>query len=74
MINDRLQAVLQRIANWPDDRQEQLAELALAIDAEISGLPYQASADELEAIDKAMAGEAASEEEINITYASFPRL
>lgn len=71
MIKDHLRAVLQRVANWPEDRQEQLAELALAIEAEMSGSPYQASADELEAIDAALSGETASKEEIKLTYANF---
>lgn len=73
MIKDHLRAVLQRVAGWPEDRQEQLAELALEIEAEMSGSPYQASDDELKAIDEAMAGEAANEEEINKTYATFSR-
>lgn len=73
MIKDHLKAILQRVASWPEDRQEQLAELALEIEAEMSGRPYQASADELKAIDEAMAGETANEEEINTTYGTFPR-
>ena len=73
MIKDHLKAVLQRVASWPEDRQEQLAELALAIETEMSGKPYQASADELKAIDEAIAGEVASEEEINTTYAKLSR-
>jgi hypothetical protein len=73
MIKDHLRAVLQRVADWPEDRQEELAELALAIEAEISGSPYQASADELAAIDAALAGEPASKEEINLTYDNFRR-
>jgi hypothetical protein len=73
MIKDHLRAVLQRVANWPEDRQEELAELALAIEAEMSGSPYQASGEELEAIDAALSGETASKEEINLTYANFSR-
>jgi hypothetical protein len=69
MIKDHLKAVLQRVASWPEDRQEQLAELALEIEAEMSSNPYPASADELKAIDEAMAGETANEEEINKAYA-----
>lgn len=73
MIKDHLRAVLERVASWPDDRREQLAELALEIEAEMAGSPYQASADELKSIDKAMAGETASEEEINAVYAKLSR-
>jgi hypothetical protein len=73
MIKDHLRAVLQRVANWPEDRQEQLARVALAIEAEMSGRPYQASADELAAIDEGLSGETAGKEEINLTYDNFHR-
>ncbi len=68
MIKDHFKAVLQRVATWPDERQEQLAALALEIEAEMAGDPYHASADELKAIDEAMAGETADKQEIKKTY------
>jgi len=71
MINSHLKSVLDRVANWPDERQQELAEIALAIEAEMSNRPYQATSDELQAIDEGLAGGTASEEEINTAYAKF---
>ena len=70
-MKSHLKAVLQRVASWPEHRQEQLAELACEIEAEMARQPYQASPEELKAIDEAMAGGTASEEEINTAYAKL---
>ena len=37
MTKDQVKAVLDRIPTWPEDRQQELAELALEIDAELAG-------------------------------------
>jgi hypothetical protein len=50
-----------------------LAELALEIEAEFTGEPYRATADELRAIDEGLAGEAASSEEVEKAFTSFRR-
>jgi len=71
MTNDQVKAILARVPTWPDDRQQELAELALEIEAELTGDGYEATPDELKAIDKGLAGEAASEEEIKAAFASF---
>jgi hypothetical protein len=42
-----------------EERQQELAELALEIEAELAGHGYDATADELTAIDERLAGEAA---------------
>jgi hypothetical protein len=73
MIPTDLKAVLERVSTWPEERQRQLAELALEIEAEMSDSAYQASAEELHAIDEGLAGEAASQEEIEAAFASFRR-
>jgi hypothetical protein len=64
MTNDPVKAVLERVSTWPEDRQQELAELALEIEAELAGASYEATPNELTAIDEGLAGEAASEEEI----------
>jgi hypothetical protein len=62
---------LGRVQTWPDDRQQELAELALEIEAELASEGYEATPGELMAIDEGLAGEAASEEEIEAAFANF---
>jgi hypothetical protein len=71
MTKDQVRAVLERVSTWPQDRQQELAEVALEIEAELAGGQYDAKPDELAAIDKGLAGEAASEEEVNAAFALF---
>jgi hypothetical protein len=73
MTKDQVKAVLARVPTWPDDKQQELAELALEIEAELAGDAYEATPDELTAIDEGLAGEAASEEEIKAVFASLRR-
>ena len=73
MMSADLKAVLDRVFTWPEERQRQLAELALEIEAEMSDSAYQASAEELQAIDEGLAGEPASQEEVEAAFASFRR-
>ena len=58
---------------WPEDRQQELAELALEIAAELAGTKYDATPDELAAIDEALSGDAANEEEVKAAFAPFRR-
>jgi hypothetical protein len=71
MTKDEVKAVLERIASWPEDRQQELAEVALEIEAEVAGTEYEATPDELAAIDEGLSGEAASEEEVEAAFALF---
>jgi hypothetical protein len=71
MTKDEVKVVLDWVPTWPEDRQQAFAEVALEIEAELAGAGYQATEDELAAIDEGLAGEAASEEEVN---AAFPLL
>jgi hypothetical protein len=71
MTKDQVKAVLERVPTWPEDRQQELAELALQIEAELAGTGYDATLDELAAIDEALAGEAASEAEVKAAFALF---
>ena len=73
MTKDQVKAVLERVPSWPQERQQELAELALEIEAELAGKEYRATADELAAIDEGLTGEAASEEEVEAAFASFPQ-
>jgi hypothetical protein len=71
MTKDQVKAVLERVPTWPKDRQHELAELAVEIEAELVGADYNATPEELAAIDEGLAGEAASEEEVNAAFALF---
>jgi hypothetical protein len=51
MTKDEVNALLERIPSWPEDRQQELAEVALEIEAELAGAAYHATPDELAAID-----------------------
>ena len=66
--------MLDRVPTWPEDRQQQLAELALEIEAELAGAEYEATPDELAAIDEGLAGDAASEVEVKATFALFRKV
>ncbi|MGC2523740.1 MAG: hypothetical protein WA417_14065 [Stellaceae bacterium] len=73
MTKDEVKAVLERVPTWPAERQQELAELALEIEAELASDNYAATPEELMAIDEGLAGEAASEEEIKAAFALFRR-
>ena len=68
-----LKDVLQRAESWPAQAQDELAQIALEIDAALKGGVYHASADELRAIDEALAavrrGELATDEEVEAVFA-----
>ena len=71
MTKDQVKTVLDRVPPWPEDRQQELAEVALEIEAEFAGAEYSATPDELAAIDEGLAGEAASDEEVKAVFALF---
>ena len=73
MTKDQVKAVLERAPTSPEDRQQELAELALEIEAELAGTEYDATPDELAAIDEGLTGDAASEEEVKAAIAAFRR-
>jgi hypothetical protein len=71
MTKEQVKAVLERVPTLPEDRQQELAEVALEIEAELAGTGYQARPDELAAIDEGLAGEPASDEEVKAAFAQF---
>jgi hypothetical protein len=71
MTKDQVKAVLARVPTWPEERQQELAEFALKIEAELAGSGYGATADGLMAIDEGLAGGAASDEEVKEAFAMF---
>lgn len=75
MIQD-VKEILRRVEAWPQEDQQELAEVARDIEARRSGI-YHATADELKAIDEALEqvarGELASQEDIEAAFAKFRR-
>jgi predicted transcriptional regulator len=73
MTTKALEEALERVANWPEEAQRELAEIALEIDAELSGGVYHATTDELKGIDRglkaAREGRFASDVEVKGVFA-----
>jgi hypothetical protein len=62
---------LQRVENWPEEAQEQLAAIARGIDAQLARGVYHATVEELEALDEAERSGVASEEEVEAAFRTF---
>src|SRR5256885_17031543 len=75
-MNADVKHVLSRVAHWPEDDQDELAQVALEIEARRHGV-YHATPEELVAIDEALAaiarGEIASDDEVEAAVAKNPR-
>jgi predicted transcriptional regulator len=72
-MTDLMEKALAAIGRWPTARQDEAAEMLLALDR--LGENYVASEDELAAIDEALAqarrGEFATEAEVEAAFARF---
>ena len=68
MTKDDVQAVLERVSKWPEKRQRELVEVALEMEAEAEGLPYEATEEELKAIDEGLASGTASKEDVEAAF------
>jgi hypothetical protein len=68
----RLQAILKRAETWPEERQEEAADLLLALEQEMAGQHPPLSADDLEALARSeedvRAGRFATEDEIREVF------
>jgi len=75
MKTERLARLLERVENWPADAQEELADILQDIDAGLAGQLYDATPEELEAIDlglrDAAEGRFATEQEVEAAFAKF---
>jgi predicted transcriptional regulator len=72
-----LKEVLERAETWPEAAQEELADIALEIEAELKGDIYQASPEELAGIDRglraAREGRFATDEQVDAMLAKHRR-
>ncbi len=75
-MNAIVKEIIGRASHWPEEDQEELAQVALEIELRRSGV-YQASTDELSAIDAAQAGvargEIASDAEVDTLFGKYRR-
>jgi hypothetical protein len=67
MTKEQVLAVLDNVRSWPEQDQEELAELAREIEARRKGV-YQLTPDEEAAIDAALASPIASDEEVKAVW------
>ena len=75
-MNADVKTVLSRVPRWPEEDQDELAQIALEIEARRHGV-YHATPEELQAVDDALAavgrGEIATEEEVEAVFAKYRR-
>jgi predicted transcriptional regulator len=75
-MNAKLKDILERVETWPEGIQEEAAELLLALEQEHAA-PYEATPDELEAIDRglrdAAEGRFATSEQVEAVFAKYRR-
>ena len=75
-MNTEVKHVLSRVAHWPEDDQDELAQIALEIEARRRGI-YRATPEELQAIDEALAavarGDIAPDAEVEAVFAKYRR-
>jgi hypothetical protein len=75
-MTDLMEQALAAVRKWADERQNEAAEMLLAMDR-LGPDPYRASPDELKAIDEALAqtarGEFATDAEVEAAFARFQK-
>jgi predicted transcriptional regulator len=73
MTTKALKEAIRRAETWPEEAQEQLAEIAFEIDAELKSGAYRATPEELAGIDRglkaAREGRFATDEEVEAVFA-----
>ena len=73
-MTDLMERALATVRGWPAERQDEAAELLLALDR-LGTSPFRAGADDLRAIDEALAqlerGEFATDAEVAAAFARF---
>jgi predicted transcriptional regulator len=78
MASKTLNEAMRRVESWPEAAQEELAEIALEIDARVKGGRYHASPDELAGIDRGLEaarnGRFATDEEVEAVFLKHRRV
>jgi predicted transcriptional regulator len=77
MKTKMLAEVLERVEAWPAHAQDQLADIALEIEASLAAGEYEPTAEELTGIDRGLRdaeqGRFATDAEVEATFAKFRR-
>ena len=77
MTAKALKEVMERVESWPQEAQEELAEIAREMEAGLHGGSYRASAEELAGIDRglkaAREGRFATDEQVEAVLAKHRR-
>ncbi len=71
-MSPAIKELLQHVASWPRENQEELVEVARDIAARRTGV-YRATAEELKALDDADRSGIASEQDVAAAFRSFRR-
>ncbi|MEA2939441.1 MAG: hypothetical protein QOC56_2945 [Alphaproteobacteria bacterium] len=71
-MSPAIKELLQHVASWPEEDQEELAEVARDIEARRTGV-YRATAEELKSLDDADRSGIASEQDVEDAFRSFRR-
>jgi hypothetical protein len=69
-MSPAIKELLQHVASWPQEDQEELAEVARAIEARRTGV-YRATPEELQAVDAAERSGIASAQDVEAAFRSF---
>jgi hypothetical protein len=69
-MSPAIKQIIERAESWPEEDQEELAEIARQIEARRTGV-YRATADELRTLHEADRSGTASEEEVEAAFRSF---
>jgi hypothetical protein len=70
MTNEQIDTVLESVRSWPEEDQQELAEIAREIEARRTGV-YRATPEELRAIDEAEQSGIATDEEVEAAFKAF---
>jgi predicted transcriptional regulator len=77
MTKKQIEAVLERVPDWPEDARRELARIALEIEADLGKGAYAATPEELRGIDRglrdAAEGRFVSEAEVEAVFAKHRR-
>jgi predicted transcriptional regulator len=72
-----LARVLERVEAWPPEVQDELAKIAIEIEAGMSGREYEPTPEELAGVDRGLRaadeGRFATDEEVEAVFAKFRR-
>jgi hypothetical protein len=71
-MSPAIKELLQHVASWPQEDQEELADVARDIEARRTGV-YRANPEELKSLDEADRSGIASEQDVEAAFRSFRR-